>query len=119
MKNYETRLVAQGFIQQEGLQREFCTGGRQFDGLFISVHISPLPAIADQYNWEIDQMYVVTAFLHGGLVQEVYMKMTPYMQVDNSESKVLKMKIPPWLDTKKSCMGEDVQRNLSKLSKLK
>ena len=37
-------------------------------------------------------MDVVTAFLHGRLDEEVYMKIPPYMDILNSTHKVLKLK---------------------------
>ena len=84
---YKVRLVAQGFLQQEGVDYN-----EIFAPVVDSTSISLLLAIANQEDWEIQQMDVVTAFLHGRLEEEVYMKIPPYMKVDNAENKVLKMK---------------------------
>ena len=85
---YKVRLVAQGFLQQEGVDYN-----EVFAPVVDSTSISLLLAIANQEDWELDQMDVVTAFLHGRLNEEVYMKIPPYMVVGGgSENKVLKMK---------------------------
>ena len=57
-----------------------------------STSISLLLTIANHENWEIEQMDVVTTFLHGRLEEEVYMRIPPYMNIPNSASKVLKLK---------------------------
>ena len=84
---YKVRLVAQGFLQQEGVDYN-----EIFAPVVDSTSISLLLAIANQEDWEMEQMDVVTAFLHGRLEEEVYMKIPPYMNIQNSENKVLKLK---------------------------
>ena len=87
IEKYKVRLVAQGFLQQEGVDYN-----EVFAPVVDSTSISLLLAIANQEDWEIEQMDVVTAFLHGRLNEEVYMKIPPYMNIANPEGKVLKLK---------------------------
>ena len=87
IEKYKVRLVAQGFLQQEGVDYN-----EVFAPVVDSTSISLLLAIANQEDWEIEQMDVVTAFLHGRLDEEVYMKIPPYMNIANPEGKVLKLK---------------------------
>ena len=87
IEKYKVRLVAQGFLQQEGTDYN-----EIFEPVVDSTSISLLLAIANHENWEMEQMDVVTAFLHGKLEEEVFMKIPPYMNIPNSESKVLKLK---------------------------
>ena len=84
---YKVRLVAQGFLQQEGVDYN-----EIFAPVVDSTSISLLLAIANHEDWEMEQMDVVTAFLHGRLDEEVYMKIPPYMNVPHPEGKVLKLK---------------------------
>ena len=84
---YKVRLVAQGFLQQEGIDYN-----EVFAPVVDSTSISLLLTIANHENWEIEQMDVVTAFLHGRLEEEVYMRIPPYMNIPNSANKVLKLK---------------------------
>ena len=84
---YKVRLVAQGFLQQEGVDYT-----EIFAPVVDSTSISLLLAIANQEDWEIEQMDIVTAFLHGRLEEEVYMRIPPFMKVENATNKVLKMK---------------------------
>ena len=81
---YKVRLVAQGFLQQEGIDYN-----EIFAPVVDNTSMSLLLAIANQEKWECEQMDVVTAFLHGGLDEEVYMKIPPYMDIPNSTHKVL------------------------------
>ena len=83
IEKYRVRLVAQGFLQQEGVDYS-----ETFAPVFDSTPISLLLAIANQENWEMEQMDVVNAFLHGRLDEEVYMKI-PHMNVENPDNKVL------------------------------
>lgn len=84
---YKVRLVAQGFLQQEGVDYN-----EVFAPVVDSTSISLLLALSNQEDWELEQMDVVTAFLHGRLDEEVYMTIPPYMNIKgNSEGKVLKM----------------------------
>ena len=75
---YKVRLVAQGFLQQEGVDYN-----EVFAPVVDSTSISLLLAIANQEDWEMECMDVVTAFLHGRLEEEVYMTIPPYMNVQN------------------------------------
>ena len=84
---YKVRLVAQGFLQQEGIDYN-----EVFAPVVDSTSISLLLAIANHEDWEMEQMDVVTAFLHGRLEEEVYMKIPPYMNIPTSEGKVLRLK---------------------------
>ena len=69
LERYKVRLVAQGFLQQERVDYN-----EIFAPVVDSTSISLLLAIANQEGWEIEQMDVVTAFLHGRLTEDVYMK---------------------------------------------
>lgn len=81
------KLVAQGFLQQEGVDYN-----EIFAPLGDNTSVSLLLAIVNQEDWEIKQMDVVTVFLHNRLEEEVNMKIPTYMEVDDSKNKVLNMK---------------------------
>ena len=59
IEKYKVRLVAQGFLQQEGIDYN-----EVFAPVVDSTSISLLLAISNQKDWELEQMDVVTAFLH-------------------------------------------------------
>ena len=66
---YKARLVAQGYSQEAGID---------YDEVFAPVakydSIRSILAIANQLDLEVHQMDVKTAFLHGDLDNEIYMK---------------------------------------------
>lgn len=63
----KARLVARGFVQQEGVD---------FDDAFAPVarmeSVRLLLALAAQEGWRVHHMDVKTAFLNGDLKEEVY-----------------------------------------------
>ena len=66
---FKSRLVAQGYSQEEGVD---------FDEVFAPVakykSIRTVLAIANQLNLDVHQMDVKTAFLNGDLNEDIYMK---------------------------------------------
>ncbi|KAJ9545573.1 hypothetical protein OSB04_025280 [Centaurea solstitialis] len=72
LERYKARLVAQGFSQQPGLD---------FDDTFSPVvkpaTIRTVLSISISRNWPIRQLDVKNAFLHGDLIETVYMRQPP------------------------------------------
>ena len=65
---YKARLVARGFPQRQGTNYE-----EVFAPVVKYGSIRVLLAAANQYNMEIDQLDVKTAYLNGKIDSEVYM----------------------------------------------
>ncbi|KAF8703024.1 Reverse transcriptase (RNA-dependent DNA polymerase), partial [Rhizoctonia solani] len=82
---HKARLVAQGFSQQPSID---------FDKTFAPIvrldSICMLVSIANQYNWDIQQLDVNLAYLHAKVNKDLYMQQIPYFS--NSTNKVLKLK---------------------------
>ncbi|KAF8701274.1 Reverse transcriptase (RNA-dependent DNA polymerase), partial [Rhizoctonia solani] len=82
---YKGQLVAQGFSQQPGID---------FDETFAPVvrldSIQLLLSIANQNDWDIQQLNVNSAYLHAKVNKELYMQQIPYFE--DSTNQVLKLK---------------------------
>ncbi|GJP67621.1 hypothetical protein CLOP_g24418 [Closterium sp. NIES-67] len=85
LTRYKSRLVARGFQQ---------TKGKDYDEVFAPVGkgttLRVLLAIAALLGWKIRQMDIVTAFLNGIILEEVYMKQPE--ELDDGSSRVCRLK---------------------------
>jgi hypothetical protein len=84
---YKARLVARGFVQQEGID---------YDDAFAPVarieSIRMLLALAAQKGWRVHHMDVKSAFLNGDLKEEVYVRQPPGFIIAGKEGKVLRLR---------------------------
>ena len=69
MERYKARLVAQGCSQKFGLDYE-----ETFSPVVRFESIRSVVALGAQHKLQLRQMDVSTAFLHGELAEEVYMR---------------------------------------------
>jgi len=69
LDKYKARLVAQGFNQEEGIDYL-----ETYSLVVRSATVRAVLHLATIMNWELKQMDVKNAFLHGDLTETVYMK---------------------------------------------
>jgi hypothetical protein len=77
---YKARLVAKGFIQVEGIDYN-----EIFSPVVKHCSIRILMAIVNQFNLELEQMDVKSAFLHGDLEEIIYMEQPEGFVEDKSK----------------------------------
>jgi hypothetical protein len=70
LKRFKAQLVIKGYKQQYSIDYK-----ETFAPVAKFATVRLLFALAAQYNWEIDQMDVITAFLNPVLQEEVYIEL--------------------------------------------
>ncbi|GAU30874.1 hypothetical protein TSUD_15600 [Trifolium subterraneum] len=83
---HKARLVARGFLQQQGIDYNevYAPVARMETSRLVIV-------IANSMNWSLSHMDVKSAFLNGPLEEEVYVSQPPGFEVDSQKDKVYKL----------------------------
>ena len=84
---FKVRLVARGFTQEQGVD---CN--EVFSPVVKHISIRMLLAIVAKRNWELEQLDVKTAFLHGDLEEIIYMTQPEGFVKPGDKSKVCLLK---------------------------
>ena len=86
-EKYKARFVALGFSQKEGID---------YDEIFAPIAgyttICSIIALAGSQGWNLHQMDVKTAFLHGSIKEEVYVEQPEGFEIDDRKSHVCRLK---------------------------
>ncbi|KAL5577269.1 hypothetical protein UlMin_018968 [Ulmus minor] len=84
---FKARLVAKGFTQ-----REWIDYNEMFSPVIKYITIRVMLVLAAHNDWEIEQMDVKTAFLHGDLEETIYMKQPEGFEVKGRQEMVCLLK---------------------------
>ena len=87
VEKYKARLVAKGYSQVPGI--DF---GDIFSPVAKVTSIRLLLSVAATFDFEVEQMDVKIAFLHGDLEEEIYMKQPEGFAVKGKKELVCKLK---------------------------
>jgi Reverse transcriptase (RNA-dependent DNA polymerase) len=86
VERYKARLVAKGYNQTYGID---------YDETFAPVAkmstVRTLVSLAANRGWKLHQLDVKNAFLHGDLLEEVYMEVPPSFGIKQTEGKVCRL----------------------------
>ncbi|KAF8748772.1 Reverse transcriptase (RNA-dependent DNA polymerase) [Rhizoctonia solani] len=82
---YKAQLVVQGYSQQPGIDY-----GQTFAPVVRLDSIRTLTSLANQNDWDIQQLDITLAYLHADVKEELYMRQIPYF--DNGSSNVLRLR---------------------------
>ena len=107
---YKARLVAKGYSQVEGVDYT-----ETFAPVIKYKSLRILLALANEYNMQIHQMDVTTAFLYGDLKEDIYMHQPEGCVVPGSEGLVCKLKRSLYgLKQSPRCWNQKIHGFLSK-----
>ena len=85
--HYKVRLVGKGYAQRESIGYN-----EVFSPAIKHSSIQILLTLVAQYELDLDQLYVKTAFLHGDLKEEIYMSQSMGFKTVGKENMVCKLK---------------------------
>lgn len=87
LEKFKVRLVAKGYVQQQGIDyTEVFAPVARMDTVRMIV------ALAAQKGWNVYQLDVKSAFLHGELKEEVYVEQPRGYELEKYPQKVYKLK---------------------------
>jgi hypothetical protein len=86
VERYKARLVTKGFTQLEGINYQ-----DTFSPTAKIISVCCLLALAAARGWSLHQMNVNNAFLHGDLVEEIYMSLLPGHQRQGENNLVYRL----------------------------
>ncbi len=107
----KARLVAQGYSQKEGLDYD-----QTFSPVVRPESVRSVVALSNQLGLKVHQMDITTAFLNGGLQEEVYMKQPKGFVTKGKEHLVCRLKKSLYgLKQSPRCWNQTLDRHLKHL----